>query len=87
MLDLQTIGYIGSIMLAICGAPQAYKSYKEKHSDGISLGFLVLWTLGEIFTFIYITPKMDIPLMLNYGSNLVFLSIIWKYKFNKKVIV
>jgi len=83
MIGLETFGWLGGIMLAICGAPQAYKSYKEKHSDGISLGFLILWTLGEIFTFIYVVPKMDIPLLFNYTANLIFLSIIWKYRFNK----
>lgn len=83
MIGLETFGWLGGIMLAICGAPQAYKSYKEKHSNGISLGFLILWTLGEIFTFIYVVPKMDIPLLFNYTANLIFLSIIWKYRFNK----
>jgi len=74
------IGYIGAICLAVCGAPQAYKSYKDKHSDGISTGFLVLWTVGEVLTFLYILPKMDIPLLLNYVSNILFLSVIWRYK-------
>jgi uncharacterized protein with PQ loop repeat len=80
MIDLTLIGYIGGILLAICGAPQAYLSYKQGHSDGISILFLLLWSFGEIFTLIYIIPKIDIPLLLNYTSNLFFLLIIWKYK-------
>jgi uncharacterized protein with PQ loop repeat len=80
MIDLTLIGYIGGILLAICGAPQAYLSYKQGHSDGISILFLLMWSLGEIFTLIYIIPKIDIPLLLNYTSNLVFLLIIWRYK-------
>lgn len=77
---MNIFGYIGSICLAICAIPQAYLSYKQGHSKGISLGFLSLWTFGEIFTLIYILPKADVPLLINYLSNLIFLSIIWKYK-------
>lgn len=74
------MGLIGSICLAICGVPQAYMSYKQGHSEGISLGFLLLWTIGEIFTIIYIIPKADLPLLLNYSFNLIFLSVIWRYR-------
>lgn len=77
---MEVIGYIGSIFLAICGLPQCIMSVRQGHSDGISLGFLVLWTLGEIFTLIYILPKADIPLLLNYSANIIFLIIIWKYR-------
>jgi len=78
---MDILGYIGSICLAICAVPQAYLSLKQGHSNGISLGFLFLWTIGEIFTLLYILPKADVPLLINYLSNLIFLSIIWKYKF------
>jgi uncharacterized protein with PQ loop repeat len=77
---MDLLGYIGSICLAICSVPQAYMSYKQGHSRGISVGFLFLWTAGEIFTLLYIIPKADIPLLINYLSNLIFLSIIWKYR-------
>lgn len=76
----ELIGYLGSIALACCGAPQAYKSYKDKNSDGISKGFLGLWTSGEVLTLIYIIPKADIPLLINYSLNLIFLSVIIYYK-------
>jgi len=84
MIDLITIGYVGSILLAVCGAPQAYMSYKQGHSDGISILFLLMWSLGEILTLIYIIPKIDIPLLLNYTSNIIFLSVIWKFKLFKR---
>jgi len=73
-------GYIGSICLAICALPQAIMSYRRGHSKGLSIGFLLLWTAGEIFTLMYVWPKMDMPLILNYSANLVFLSVIWYYK-------
>jgi uncharacterized protein with PQ loop repeat len=74
------VGWIGGILLAICGLPQAIMSYQQGHSNGISIWFLLLWTLGEVFTLIYIFPKLDGPLLFNYISNLIFLLVIWKFK-------
>lgn len=76
----ELFGYVGGIFLAICSLPQAIMAVKEGNSNGISYGFLILWSLGEIFTLLYILPKADIPLLLNYTSNILFLSVIWKYK-------
>jgi uncharacterized protein with PQ loop repeat len=82
---METIGYIGSILLAICGLPQAIESYKTKSSEGLTWGFILLWFFGEIFTFAYILPKMDLPLLINYSANLIFLIIILYFKiFPKK---
>lgn len=76
------IGWIGSLMLALCGLPQAIKSVREKHSDGLDLLFLILWTLGELFTIVAIAKDASnlLYLFFNYGFNLFFLSIIWFYK-------
>lgn len=79
-MTLEIVGYVGGICLAMCGLPQAIQSYNQKHSDGLNVIFLLLWTIGEIFTIIYVIPIMSIPLFINYGANLIFLSIIWKYK-------
>jgi uncharacterized protein with PQ loop repeat len=38
----EIIGWLGSFLLAFCGLPQCIKSWREKNSDGISLGFIVL---------------------------------------------
>jgi uncharacterized protein with PQ loop repeat len=79
---MQTLGWIGSILLAICGLPQAWKSYKEKHSDGISWGFLTLWGLGELFAFVYVLSRLDYPLIFNMSINLLAISVILYYKWN-----
>jgi uncharacterized protein with PQ loop repeat len=81
---MDIIGYIGSIMLAICGLPQAIESFKTKSSEGLTWGFLGLWFFGEILTFIYVLPKMDLPLLINYSANIIFLAIIIYYKINPK---
>jgi uncharacterized protein with PQ loop repeat len=81
---METIGYIGSIMLAVCGLPQALESYKTKSSEGLTWGFIVLWLFGELFTFAYILPKMDLPLLINYSANIIFLTIIVYFKIKPK---
>jgi uncharacterized protein with PQ loop repeat len=85
---LEFIGWLGSVAFGICGLPQALKSIKDGHSDGISWGFIFLWLIGEICTLIYVLPQLLLPLILNYVLNLVFLIIIIFYKFkNVKYVI
>ena len=81
---METIGWIGSILLAFCGLPQAIESYRTKNSDGLTWSFLLMWGVGEIFTIIYILPKWHWPLIFNYTANLIFISIILYYKIKPK---
>ena len=81
---MEYIGWVGSIFLAICGLPQAYASWKQGHSNGISSGFLALWGFGEVLTLLYVIHKMDAPLLLNYFTNILSLSVIIFYKLNPK---
>lgn len=78
------IGWLGSILLAFCGLPQAIESYKTKSSAGLTWGFLLMWFIGEIFTIIYIIPKWHWPLIFNYTANIIFLIIIIYYKIKPK---
>ena len=77
---MENIGWLGSILLAFCGLPQALESIKTKSSEGLTWGFIGMWFLGEILTFIYILPKLDLPLLFNYTANIIFLSIIIFFK-------
>jgi uncharacterized protein with PQ loop repeat len=81
---MEYIGWIGSILLAFCGLPQAVESYKTKNSDGLTWGFLGMWGMGEIFTIIYIIPKWHWPLIFNYTANIIFIAIILYYKIKPK---
>jgi uncharacterized protein with PQ loop repeat len=81
---MENIGWLGSILLAFCGLPQAIESIKTKSSEGLTWGFIGMWFLGEILTFIYILPKLDLPLLFNYTANIIFLSIIIFYKLMPK---
>lgn len=77
---MENIGWIGSILLAFCGLPQAIESFKTKSSAGLTWGFILMWFIGELATFIYIIPKMDLPLLFNYSANIIFLIIIIYFK-------
>ena len=81
---METIGWIGSILFALCGFPQALQSYKDKHSNGLNWPFILMWLFGEILTLIYIWPKSDYPLIFNYSLNLMFLLVIIYYKVKSK---
>jgi uncharacterized protein with PQ loop repeat len=81
---MELIGWLGSILLAFCGLPQAIESYKTKSSEGLTWGFIGMWFIGEIMTIIYILPQMVLPLIFNYTANIIFLSIIIYYKINTK---
>jgi uncharacterized protein with PQ loop repeat len=81
---MEYIGWIGSILLAFCGLPQAWESYKTKSSDGLTWGFLIMWGVGELFTIVYIIPKWHWPLIFNYTANIIFISIITYYKVRGK---
>ena len=77
---LEAIGWISAISLAICSIPQGVKSIQDKHSDGISWLFIILWFIGEVTGLIYVVPLAKIPLILNYTVNVVFTSVILYYK-------
>lgn len=75
------LGWIGAICFALCGSPQALKSYKDGHSNGLDCKFLLMWTVGEVFTLIAVVKDAPLKyLIYNYAANLIFLVIMWKYK-------
>lgn len=79
------LGWIGGIMFALCALPQVIQCFKQKHAEGVSLIFLLLWLFGEIFTLIYVlfNHGLDLPLIVNYILNIIFIVIIIYYK-NKR---
>lgn len=77
---METIGWIGAILFAICGLPQAWQSIKDGHSRGLNWFFLLAWLGGEVLTIAYVWPKADWPLLFNYFMNLAFLLVMLKFK-------
>ena len=82
---METIGWIGSILFAICGLPQAIQCARDGHSRGLNWFFLLAWLGGEILTIAYVWPKMDYPLLANYFANLGFLLVMLRYKLWERV--
>jgi uncharacterized protein with PQ loop repeat len=77
---IEIIGWIGASLLAFCGLPQAWKSYKDGHSDGISWLFVLMWLFGEVFGLIYILSVGAAPIIFNYSLNLILVSVIVWFK-------
>ena len=79
----EIFGILGSIGLCLCGFPQAWKSFKDKHADGMAFSTVLLWLLGELFMLLYVVIKhtKDIPLMTNYIVSAFSVVVISRYKF------
>ena len=82
MTDIVAVcGWLGTVLLGICGLPQLVKSCREGHSHGISWLFILAWFFGEIFFLVYIlVESKGIILVMNYSLNLVFAGGILFYK-------
>ena len=80
---METIGYIGAFLLAICALPQTIMSIIQGHSIGLSHGFLWCWYLGELLMtyFVIKTVGPEGPLFWNYVANSIMLTIIVYYKY------
>jgi uncharacterized protein with PQ loop repeat len=88
----EIVGWIGSLLFAICALPQVVHTFKTKKTDDLSEIFLWLWFWGEIFTLSYIlvddiaNKNYHVPLYFNYLFNLIllFYLIFAKYTYNSK---
>lgn len=71
-------GWLATICFTICAVPEAISAVTVG-SSGVPWSMLLLWGLGEIFAIVYITPKKDWPLLVNYVFNLICILtiIIW----------
>jgi uncharacterized protein with PQ loop repeat len=78
---LEFFGWFGGFLLAFCGTPQAWKSYKDGHSEGLSWTFLWMWFWGESLVLVYVAPQYLWPLILNYLFNIFLAGVILWYKF------
>ncbi len=67
------LGFMGSILLALCALPQCIKTYRTKRCDDLSWLFLGMWGFGEIATLLYVYEQhgLDPLLFLNYIANII----------------
>jgi uncharacterized protein with PQ loop repeat len=80
-MTIETIGWVASILFALCGLPLAWKAYKTKKSEE-PWSFLIMWFVGEVLMQIYVLVKhgLDLPLLTQYWANTIFLLIVIYYK-------
>lgn len=79
------LGWASTFCLAVCGTPQAYKSWKEGHSEGMSWEMLLLWFAGEIFLVFYAGMDFNVPVLANGLLNTAIAGIIIFYKINPRI--
>jgi len=72
------MAFIGSVMLALCGIPLAYTTWKTQDASQINTVFLVMWSVGEVL--LAASYYHEIPLMINYIANILALLVIWHVK-------
>jgi uncharacterized protein with PQ loop repeat len=73
------IAWIGSMLLAACAIPQAFKCYKTKSSGDFSIAFLLMWGAGEALLLIYAVHIGEVALVINYLTNLIIVVVILRY--------
>lgn len=79
--NMETIGYIGSILLAICGIPEAIRAFINKRCE---IGWLMLisWFLGEVLFLTYLLSKFFAwQSIINYGTNILAILVLLYYKY------
>lgn len=87
---ITTIGFIGAFLFGICAFPQVYQVWKTQDTKSLSLSFLIIWALGEVFTWIYIVLQnieleiIQWPLHMNYFLNSIGLTYLLYKKLSLK---
>ena len=76
---IETIGWLGSFLLAICAIPEMLIAIQTGNSN-LSWYFLSFWLGGEILALVYVILKSTkinlLPLLLNYMLNIICLCVI-----------
>ncbi len=71
------LGWFGNIILSIGVFPQVYQTWTTHDVSSFSWMFLLMWSFGVLFTFIYLlydnrkVGKYQWPLLLNYFVNIL----------------
>lgn len=85
-MNYETLGWIGSLLLAGCAIPEVYSAFRNK-TCGLTWGFLGLWYAGEWFIAVPVFLDIQEPfLMANYGINIVLITylIVVKWRQNEQ---
>jgi uncharacterized protein with PQ loop repeat len=85
---IELCGLIATCCFAISAIPQAWRSYREGHSNGLAWPTVVLWFIGEVCMLVYVGGLYglsDMYLLVNYVVNTVTCgTILWFKAFPRK---
>jgi hypothetical protein len=75
-------GVVGAVLLALCGAPQAWQAYRDGHARGVSGWFLSMWGVGctAMLYHVLAVHASDVALVANYVFNVSLVAIIARFK-------
>lgn len=78
---IELCGYVGGALLAFCAVPLLIKTVRDGHARGVSLGFLLMWAVGEALTLRYVAEvSPTVPLIGNYVVNLSMVLVVLGYR-------
>jgi uncharacterized protein with PQ loop repeat len=80
-MQFEVFNAIGSALLLVCSVPQAIKSVRDGHSNGLSRLMLWLWLLGMSFCLVFFVRAEIWPTVINYAFNLFVASTITWYSY------
>ena len=80
---MESIAYIGGILLTVCGIPEVVRTVKDKRCH-LGWPFLLLWFFGEAFMLVYSMDLKSNPLIMNYLFNTIIVGIMLYYKIKNK---
>jgi len=64
------IAALGSVLLALCGVPQALQAYRKPWSTrGLSWSFLAAWGFGEACLLVSLWRVVPWIVLVNYAAN------------------
>jgi uncharacterized protein with PQ loop repeat len=73
------IATIGSVLLALCGLPEALKAFKTKRCD-VGYPMLLSWLIGELCLIVFALQTKQYMLLINYIANVLFVITMLYYK-------
>jgi MtN3 and saliva related transmembrane protein len=80
----QIIGIIAGILTSVALIPQVVKVYREKKSEQISIGYVIVLMAGQAMWIVYGFVKSDIPVVatniFSLGVSIVMIVLGIKYK-------
>lgn len=81
---VRMIEAVGSVLLALCGFPEALRAFRLKRCD-IGWGMLLMWLIGELCLVVFALQTKQHVLLINYFANILFLAVMLFYKLFPRV--